>query len=254
MLAIVNALEIVLSHVLKLPWASAFDWSYWRDSARRLEASHATISREPPRTTEGSHVRRATRASKHDELFTRVETEIRRRAYSIRTEQTYLQWIRRFIAPSGNRDASLLGAGEVRTFLERLAVHGNVSASTQNQALSALVVLYREVLGQTLELESFARARRPRRLPVVLTRDEVRAVLNELEGTQKLMASLLYGAGLRLMEAVRLRVKDVDFGYQNRRSELPKARTREAPSSARRAFLRVETGVTGVLFPAGPRA
>jgi len=216
---VVDALEILLACVLELPWAAEFDWSFWRDSARRLEASHATIAREsqePGGRTERSAAGRliASRRSVHDALFARVTSEIRRRAYSIRTEQTYMAWIRRFIAAFGNRDPDLLGATEVKTFLERLAVQGNVAASTQSQALSALVFLYREVLDRPLELGSFTRAKRPRHLPVVLTRDEVTAVLGKLGGTQKLMASLLYGAGLRLMEAVRLRVKDIDFGYR----------------------------------------
>lgn len=154
------------------------------------------------------------RPSDHDPLISRVVAEIRRRAYSIRTEQAYVQWIRRFIMESGDRAPENLGAVAVKAFLERLAVHRNVSTSTQNQALSALVFLYREVLETPLELGAFARAKRPRRLPVVLTRAEVQALLAHLGGAHKLMASLLYGAGLRLMEAVRLRVKDVDFGYR----------------------------------------
>ena len=202
---IVDALEILLARAVELPWAAGFDWRFWRDSARRLDPGHATIARESPKAgppVAPSTVGPPERAVGHDALFTRVTSEIRRRAYSIRTEQTYMQWIRRFIASFGNRDPRFLGATEVKTFLEHLAVHANAAAGTQSQALCALVFLYRDVLGRPLELESFARAKRPRRLPVVLTRDEVRAVLDELDGTQKLMASLLYGAGLRLMEAV----------------------------------------------------
>lgn len=111
------------------------------------------------------------------------------------------------------QDPRTLGATEVKTFLEHLAVRRNVAATTQNQALSALVFLYRNVLDQDLELGAFRRAKRPRHLPVVLTRQEVRALLGYLGGTSNLMASLLYGAGMRLMEVVRLRIKDVDFEY-----------------------------------------
>jgi integron integrase len=140
--------------------------------------------------------------------------EVRRRAYSIRTEQAYEQWVCRFIAFRSGRDPRALGAVDVKAYLEHLAVRRTVSASTQSQALNALVFLYGQVLGQPLdELKDFKRARRPRRLPVVLTQREVRALLAALDGRQWLMASLLYGTGMRLMECVRLRVKDVDFEY-----------------------------------------
>ena len=145
----------------------------------------------------------------------RVRTVIRARYYSIRTEEAYLLWTRRFILHHGKRHPSEMGEAEVAAFLTHLAVAAGVSPSTQNQALCALVFLYTEVLGQPFgELESFARAKRPRRLPVVLTRAEARALLDELSGTQRLMASLLYGTGMRLMECVRLRVQDIDFRYK----------------------------------------
>jgi integron integrase len=122
-------------------------------------------------------------------------------------------WIRRFIFFHGKRHPAELGAPEVASFLTSLAVDNNVAASTQNQALGALLFLYREVLGQSLPwLDDVVRARRPQRLPVVLTRDEVSIVLGQLEGTPRLMALLFYGAGLRLLEAARLRVQDIDFG------------------------------------------
>lgn len=125
-----------------------------------------------------------------------------------------MQWIRPFRTATRNRSLRDLGAPEVKTFLEQLVVRGNVGASTQTLALSALVFLYTEVLKQPLELGELKRPKKPKRLPVVLTRHEVRALLGELDQTRRLMVSLLYGAGMRLMEAVRLRVKDVDFGYR----------------------------------------
>ncbi|NLA67347.1 MAG: integron integrase, partial [Gammaproteobacteria bacterium] len=125
----------------------------------------------------------------------------------------YVGWARRFILANGRRHPRELGLAEVEAFLSLLAVRDDVAASTQNQALSALLFLYREVLGVELPwVASVTRAKRPRRLPVVLTHAEVRALLALLDGQVGLMASLLYGAGMRLMEAVRLRVKDVDFG------------------------------------------
>jgi integron integrase len=138
---------------------------------------------------------------------------LRSRHYSRSTEQRYCQWIKRFIFFHKVRHPAEMGEPEINAFLTHLAVKEHVSASTQNQALSALLFLYRYVLDREIgDLGNVIRARRPKRLPVVMTRDEVRAVLNHLEGDKWLMASLMYGSGLRLMECLRLRVQDVDFG------------------------------------------
>lgn len=143
-----------------------------------------------------------------------VHAVCRRRALSPRTETAYFGWIKRFVLFHGTVHPRDLGADEVGTFLEHLATERKVSASTQNQALNALVFLYRDVLGVDLDANlSFVRARKPRRLPVVLSRREVGAVLSGLSGVQALLAGLLYGAGLRVSEAVQLRVKDVDLEY-----------------------------------------
>ncbi len=145
-------------------------------------------------------------------LLDQVRGRIRVKHYSISTEKLYVQWIKRFILFNGKRHPAELGATEVEAFLTHLAVDGHVSASTQNQALSALLFLYKEVLVMDLPwLENVVRAKRPVRLPVVLTRTEVRAVLVRMKGIYALMANMLYGTGMRLMECVRLRVKDVDF-------------------------------------------
>jgi len=145
-------------------------------------------------------------------LLDRVREAIRSRHYSRRTEKAYVHWIRRFIFFHGKRHPAEMGAVQVTAFLTSLAVQGKVAASTQNQALSALLFLYREVLGVDLPwLEDVVRAKRPQYLPVVLTRDETRALLQQLNGVPRIMALLLYGAGLRLLECCRLRVKDVDF-------------------------------------------
>ncbi len=145
-------------------------------------------------------------------LLDRVGQAIRARHYSRRTEKAYVAWARRYILFHGKRHPSEMGEAEMTQYLSSLALQGNVSASTQNQALSALLFLYREVLGQDLPwLDDIVRAKRTARLPVVLSRDEVRTVFRQLRGTHRLMAILLYGAGLRLLECARLRVKDVDF-------------------------------------------
>ena len=145
-------------------------------------------------------------------LLDQVREAIRMRHYSIRTEEAYVGWIRRFILFHAKRHPLEMGEDEITQFLSALAVQGEVSASTQNQALCALVFLYRHVLGQNLGwLDDVVRAKRPQRLPVVLTRPEVRALLGALDGVHWIMVSLLYGSGLRLLECLRLRVKDMDF-------------------------------------------
>lgn len=144
-----------------------------------------------------------------------VRDRIRLRHYSYQTETVYLGWIRRFVRYHRGRHPRELGGPEVEEFLNYLAVKRRVSASTQNQALSAILFLYKEVLGAALPwLDGVVRAKRPVRIPVVLSRDEVRRVLAHLEGSRWLAASLLYGAGLRVSECVRLRVKDLDFDYR----------------------------------------
>ncbi len=144
-----------------------------------------------------------------------VRDLIRVKHLSYRTEETYLGWIRRFIIFNNKRHPAEMGAAEVQAFLTYLAVEGKVAAATQNQAFAALLFLYREVLQKSLgDLQNVVRAKLPKRLPDVLTKDEVARVLAFLRGEEWLVANLLYGAGLRLMEALRLRVKDVDFEYK----------------------------------------
>ncbi|MGH8592088.1 MAG: integron integrase [Gammaproteobacteria bacterium] len=145
-------------------------------------------------------------------LLDQVRDRIRRKHYSIRTEQAYVDWIRRFVLHHNKRHPRDMGAAEVESFLTHLAVAKRVSASTQNQAKSAILFLYKEVLGEPLPwLEGIESAKRPGRLPVVLTQQEVESIFAHLSGTVGLMIRLLYGTGMRIMECVRLRVKDIDF-------------------------------------------
>jgi integron integrase len=145
-------------------------------------------------------------------LLEQVRERIRRKNYSIRTEKSYCDWIKRFIHFHNKRHPADMGAVEVEAYLTYLAVQRNVTASTQNLALSAILFLYREVLATELPwLDNVERAKAPARLPTVLSREEVSAVLSHLRGTVSLVARLQYGTGMRLMESVRLRVKDVDF-------------------------------------------
>ena len=166
-------------------------------------------------------------------LLEQVRGKIRLKHYSIRTEQAYLDWIKRFILHFDKRHPNEMGAVEVEVFLTHLAVNRHVSASTQNQAKSALIFLYKEVLGINLPwLDNVEQAKTPKRLPVVLTKSEVQSVLGRLSGTHWLVASLLYGTGMRILEVLRLRVKDIDFerkeilirdakGFKDRISMLP---------------------------------
>lgn len=165
-------------------------------------------------------------------LIQRYREELQARHDARRTVATYEQWVRRFLRFHGLQHPREMGSTEVNTFLTHLAVEQRVSPSTQNQALAALLFLYRNLLERDLELASVVRARSRQRLPVVLTTEEVRAVLQRLDGIEGLVAGLLYGSGLRLMEAVRLRVQDLDFsrreltvrdgkGGKDRRTLLP---------------------------------
>ena len=146
-------------------------------------------------------------------LLSRLRAELRLRHYSRRTEDTYVRWVQRFVRFHSMRHPAAMGRAEVSAFLTSLAVGGRVSASTQNQALAALLFLYGEVLGHKVAwIADLVRAKRAPRLPVVLTRDEVRAILACMRGVPQLVARLLYGTGVRLLEGLQLRVKDVDFG------------------------------------------
>ena len=164
-------------------------------------------------------------------LLDRVRSALRLRHRSPRTEDAYVHWVRRFIWFHDRRHPAELGDDAITAFLTHLAVDGGVSASTQNQALNALVFLYREVLGRELgDLPGIVRARRTLLLPVVLSRAEVFALLAQLRGAEWLVAALLYGSGLRLLEALTLRVKDADFGRHELRLRRAKgAKDRVAP-------------------------
>jgi len=147
-------------------------------------------------------------------LLDRVRWHLRVKHYSIRTEQAYVDWIRRYILFHQKRHPNEMGEREITEFLTHLAVEKSVAASTQNQAFSALLFLYQQVLERRLDfIDNAQRVTRPAKLPVVFTPGEARTVLAQLKGDYRIMAELLYGAGLRLMECVRLRVKDIDFGY-----------------------------------------
>lgn len=198
-------------------------------------------------------------------LFGEVRRVLRVHHYSLRTEQAYLGWIRRFVVENGRVHPRSLGAAEVERFLSRLAVERGVSPGTQNQALAALLFLYRKVLGVELAwMESIVRAKRPQRVPTVLSRAEVQGLLAHVDGGSGLVVRLLYGSGLRIMEAVRLRIKDIDFarreitvrdgkGGKDRRVPLPDLLSTELQRQIERALAMHaqdrEANVAGVYLP-----
>jgi integron integrase len=153
--------------------------------------------------------------TKAPKLIDQMRQAMRIKHYSLRTEKSYINWVRRYIYFHNKRHPREMGATEVQSFLSDLAVQRRVSASTQNQALNALVFLYKQVLKKELGVIDAVRARRPKRLPVVLTQEEVQKILSLLSGVNHLIVSLLYGSGLRLMECLRLRVKDIDFAAKH---------------------------------------
>lgn len=200
-----------LMRVAGAPARVDVDWRYWLDGAKALERGHATLGRDnhplPPPSNSMVAVPQDPQAA--------FLLAIRRRNLAYRTEQSYGEWLSRFLAFCRQHRLAPQAPDSVRRFLDELVIRRNLSASTQNQALNALVFLYRHVYGRELgPLGAFAYSKRPRRLPVVLTREEVMHLLGRLTGRNGLMASLLYGTGLRLMECLRLRVQDLDFGYR----------------------------------------
>lgn len=200
-----DALRIFYQKYLGCTWAQ--DWVGW-SFAEGASAQQAGVV-DPPLDE------RPIPRQEHDALnavLERLRAEIRLRQYSRRTEKSYLDWSRRFALFHQGRDLAAMGGAEVKGYLEYLVMWRNVAASTQNQSLNALVFLYQQVLQQPLgELGEFLRAKKPKRLPTVLTREEVERLLAHLQGMPKIMAGLLYGSGLRVMECLRLRVKDVDL-------------------------------------------
>ena len=185
------------------PVANEIDWLALKDEARRLSAQHPTLARQTGPLPDDL-----------PEWKRRLIGEIRRRGYSWRTEQTYLQWLERLCHHAGSDSPDNLDETAIRSFLEALVVRRNVSANTQNQALNACVFYFKNILERALQLGPFAHAKRPKRLPVVLTVEEVSRLLQHTQGVPGLIIALLYGTGMRLMECLRLRVQDLDFGYR----------------------------------------
>jgi len=216
---VVDALRILFCDIVNSSWARDFDWQMWMDNSKDLPEDHVTIARTSSiasdnKAARGSDALRVCRQTFSD-LFECLIKEIRLRDYSFRTEQAYSDWLARFILFSEIKSKDDFTAERISLFLEYLTVNRHVAVSTQNQALNALVFFCVQVL--KLEIEDkivFQRSKKPKRLPVVLSRKEVDRLLSGLANPlHNLIASLMYGAGLRLMECVRLRILDVDFEF-----------------------------------------
>ncbi|MDP6629525.1 MAG: integron integrase [Kiritimatiellia bacterium] len=266
----VDALRILFVTVVKTPWAKDFPWEDWKSPhlhfASEIEhyahasvALHADAAKQVFRDTlDGMKAR---------DLFGQdlgtLREEIRRRNYSIRTEHSYETWVTRFLTFHAYRDPRSLAEPEIVEYLTYLANKRNVGASTQNQALCALVLFYKVVVGKALgDLNDFQRSKRPKLLPVVLTHGEIDRLFAHLAGEPYVMAGLLYGSGLRLMECIRLRVQDVDFdseqlivrtgkGKKDRMTMLPKkyaAPLKEHMGSVRKLFAADRKAGVGPVF------
>jgi integron integrase len=209
--------SFLLHDVLKIKWAKEFDWQLWRDATHSVDQNHLTLAHELDipvmiqKTVESLYPELQ---QNHGKLLYNVIRYARLNNYAKRTEKTYLHWICRFLSYFKTRDFESMGASEVKAYLEYLILKRNVSVNTQKQALNALAFLFNKVVKRPLgNLGDFTRSSRPRRLPVVLSVNEVKAVFKHLKGNHLVMTGLLYGSGLRLMECVRLRIQDIDFEY-----------------------------------------
>jgi len=228
LIQIVDSLKILFIEMVKAPWAKEFPWGDWVTAAKTLPSSHATVARDyQPIEAVETESQYFDDSDKNSTLYKSVSTkypkhirafvtQIRLRHYSIRTEQAYLGWFLRYIIFHSMKDPASLCEDHIAQFLEYIVISRKVASSTQSQALSALIFFYKQVLQREMkERIEFTQSKKPRRLPTVLTRDEIKLLFDALENpAQRLMANLLYGCGMRLMECVRLRVLDIDFGYQ----------------------------------------
>lgn len=212
----VHALKLLFFHLLKLPWGKDFDWERWSAGIKALEKNHPTVARTYEMIEKAVEEPRNRLGRSFPEVHSKFLVAMRLPDYSANTERCYLGWINRFLHFHHEKHPSNCAEAEVASFLEYLALKRKVSCATQAQALNALVFFFAHVLNQPLgEIGHFKLSNRPRRLPTVLSPAEIRSVLSELKGMNRLMIHLMYGTGMRVMECVRLRILDLDFDYRN---------------------------------------
>jgi integron integrase len=217
----VDAVRFLYAELVRVPWSAEFPWQAWREPhlhfpeelERYAQDRRPVYGHRAPTTFEDSP-QGLKAVDRFEDLFQQLRQAIRTRHYSIRTEEAYEAWVVRYLTFHQYRPPQELPEGAVAEYLDYLASVRRVAASTQNQALSALVFFYDRVLAKPLgEVGSFAKAKRPRRLPTVLSHEEMGRLFEHLDGSYRLMAGLMYGSGSRIMECLRLRVKDVDFDH-----------------------------------------
>ena len=230
----IDAVRILICEIYQLPWASDFPWANFTSSARTLTNDHCTLAREAINDTPNEPQHSEHLTPEHTNLLQLLSRSLRENNYAIRTEKTYCHWVQRFLlAVADTPSPAEPGNQQVKDFLSNLVLRRNVSKSTQNVALNALVFFFKNVLDRPLRDFEHIRSSRPPKLPSILTPEQVNTVFKALSGTHLLMAEIMYGAGLRLIECVRLRVKDIDFdhaiiqiidgkGGKHRRVPLPK--------------------------------
>lgn len=226
---VIYALKIIFKDMLRLEWASSYPWEDWIDSATGLSNSHPTIAQDNPewfipdkdsfKIDSWQELKKSLLKRVYEQYPTQINHFVHRlriRHYAIRTEQSYLSWFARFIAFHNFNNPDEMSGIDISKFLDDLVVRRGVASSTQKLALNALVFYYKKVLDRDIdEIQPYTHSKKPRRLPVVLTSAEMKALLKHITcPTRWLMASLLYGCGMRLMECLRLRILDIDFGYQ----------------------------------------
>jgi integron integrase len=208
---LVDALQLLFVDLAHCPAGKTIDWDWWKTGGRPLDSDHPTVARSSPPAAGPAFAR----ATERFPLLKTLARTIRAMQYSIRTEQAYVDWCQRFLAFCGDTPAERLGVEDVQRFLSHLAVERSVAAKTQSLAYNAVAFLFKHVLERPLENVRFARTKHAQRLPVVLTQEEVRRLCETMDGTFGLMARLMYGTGMRLMECIRLRVGDLDFGHRS---------------------------------------
>jgi len=210
----IHSVQIFSTLVINANWAEQIDWETEKQLAVAIDTSHPTLARETDGVNPVDPQLSRELPEHHKKSLLLLSRELRLRDYAIRTEQTYCHWVQRFLLKNSNNPVDELGQSHVRGFLSELVLSRNVSKNTQNIALSSLVFYFREILNRPLADIGHLRSRRGTKLPVVLTQDEIARLFDQMSGVYLIMAQLMYGTGMRIIECVRLRVKDIDFSYE----------------------------------------
>ena len=210
----IDAIEILLTNTAELNWASEIPWKDLKSTLFSIDTSHSTLARE---TIDDCPVEPAFSMDlpeSHQASLRQLSLILRTKDYAIRTEQTYCHWVQRFLLENSQSSLRELNESKAESFLTHLTLRRNVSKNTQGVALCAIVFFFKEVLGRSLENLSHVHSKKPGKLPVVLSRNEMDCLLNNMSGIHQTMASLMYGTGMRIIECIRLRIKDIDFDYR----------------------------------------